>query len=94
MKQVRSQSDRLSRFPRRPHRLVVLVILMLALASGFLAWQNSRYQRRWPRAAINETVSDVTETDAAKQLHHPGDPLSSSKRRGGRPATGFHANAS
>jgi hypothetical protein len=81
-------ADPLARFPRRPHRLIVLVILILALGIGLLAWRKS--QHRWPPATFSKTASDMTETDIGQRKYHPGHHLPTANRPGSPAGSGFH----
>ena len=85
-----SGADPLARFPRRPHRLAVLVVVLVVLGLGTLAWRKSHH--RWPRANVSESASDVTETDAAQRINHTEENVPSTTKAGGHAATGFHPN--
>jgi hypothetical protein len=82
-------TDRLARFPRRPHRFAVLVLVLIAFGVGVLAWRSSLH--RWRDGESSNHTSDMTETDAALRAH-PGDKVPSTAKSGVPVAAGFRRN--
>jgi hypothetical protein len=80
--------DRLASVPRRPHRLAVIVPILLIMAAVALAYRHAG--ERWPGSASGHGRVDVSETDAA---HHPNPALPGTRARsrvGAPSAGGFH----
>jgi hypothetical protein len=81
------QLNRLDSVPRRPHRLMVIIPLLVMLAVLALIYRYAG--TRWPGNATEHGPVDISETDAAHSLGR-SELVVLHNNAGATPAAGFH----
>ena len=80
--------DRLDSFPRRPHRLAVIIPILLLLVVIALTYRYAG--SRWPGNAGRHGPVDISETDAANRSASSQPGTLAGKQAGATSAGGFH----